>query len=216
MSERLKQGPLFASVAQIYAAPQEVRPGQQRTASEIAASLRQAGYNINPEMGTFRLQGDTIQVKPGPQSYLAADGATIVTSDGVVKTITAEDGAPLAGYKLEPQLITALSEGSSRTKRRMVTYDQIPPQMVQAVLAIEDRRFFEHGGINYVRTFKCAVQDVLAAPHELRRFDADAAACAWVLPHAGQEDLAQDRRGHDHLPAREPLHEEADLRDVRE
>jgi penicillin-binding protein 1B len=162
LNERLKQGPLFASVAQIYAAPQEVRPGQQRTASGIAVALRQAGYNANPEMGTFRLQDDTIQVKPGPQSYLAADGATIVTGDGVVKTITAEDGAPLAGYKLEPQLITALSEGSSRTKRRMVTYSQIPPQMVQAILAIEDRRFFEHGGINYVRTFKCAVQDVLA------------------------------------------------------
>ncbi len=47
VSERLKQGPLFASVAQIYAAPQEVRPGQQRTASEIAGSLRQAGYNVN-------------------------------------------------------------------------------------------------------------------------------------------------------------------------
>ena len=116
VSERLKQGPLFASVAQIYAAPQEVRPGQQRTAEEIAASLRTAGYNTNPEMGTYRLQGDTIQVKPGPQSYLAADGATIVTTDGQVKTITAEDGAALAGYKLEPQLITALSEGDSRTK----------------------------------------------------------------------------------------------------
>ncbi|HEV2578201.1 MAG TPA: transglycosylase domain-containing protein [Acidobacteriaceae bacterium] len=162
VSERLKQGPLFASVAQIYAAPQEVRPGQQRTADEIAASLRKAGYNTNPEMGTFRLEGETIQVKPGAQSYLAADGATIVTTDGVVKTITAEDGAPLAGYKLEPQLITALSEGSSRTKRRMVTYSQIPPMMVQAVLAIEDRRFFEHGGINYVRTVKCAVQDLTA------------------------------------------------------
>ncbi|HEY4010682.1 MAG TPA: transglycosylase domain-containing protein, partial [Acidobacteriaceae bacterium] len=162
VSERLKQGPLFASVAQIYAAPQEVRPGQQRTADEIAAALRRANYNSNPDMGTFRLQGDTIQVKPGPQSYLAADGATIVTREGVVQTITAEDGAPLAGYKLEPQLITALSQGNSRTKRRMVTYDQIPPQMVQAVLAIEDRRFFEHGGINYVRTAKCAVQDLMA------------------------------------------------------
>ena len=166
VSERLAQGPLFASVAQIYAAPQEVRPGQQRTASEIAAALRQAGYNTNPEMGTFRQQGDTIQVKPGPQSYLAADGATIVTGDGVVKTITAEDGAPLAGYKLEPQLITALSEGNSRTKRRMVTYSQIPPQMVQAVLAIEDRRFFEHGGINYGRTMECVVHDLIARKRE--------------------------------------------------
>jgi penicillin-binding protein 1B len=162
VNDRLKQGPLFASVAQIYAAPQEVRPGQHRTTDDIATSLRRASYNSNPEMGTFRLQGDTIQVKPGPESYLAADGATIVTSDGVVQTITAEDGAPLAGYKLEPQLITALSEDSSRTKRRMVTYNQIPPRMVQAVTAIEDRRFFEHGGINYARTFKCAVQDLMA------------------------------------------------------
>jgi penicillin-binding protein 1B len=68
----------------------------------------------------------------------------------------------LIGYKLEPQLITALSEDKNRTKRRLVTYSQIPPKMVQAVLAIEDRRFFEHGGINYGRTMKCAVQDLIS------------------------------------------------------
>ena len=34
--------------------------------------------------------------------------------------------------------------------------------MVQAVIAIEDRRFFEHGGINYGRTLKCAVHDILS------------------------------------------------------
>ena len=166
LDQRLKQGPLFASVAQIYAAPQEVRPGQQLTAEDIAASLRRATYNTNPQMGTFRLQGDVIQVKPGPQSYLAADGATIVTSEDHVKSITAEDGAPLAAYKLEPQLITALSEGASRTKRRMVTYNQIPPHMVQAVLAIEDRRFFEHSGVNYVRLTKCFVADVISHQKE--------------------------------------------------
>ena len=27
-------------------------------------------------------------------------------------------------------------------------YEEIPPVMVQAVLAIEDRRFFEHSGVN--------------------------------------------------------------------
>jgi penicillin-binding protein 1B len=166
VSDRLAHGPLFASVAQIYAAPQEVRPGQDLTAESIAASLRRAGYNSNPQMGTFRLQSDTIQVKPGPESYLAADGATIAVSDGQVQTITAEDGAALAAYKLEPQLITALSEDKGRTKRRMVTYDQIPPRMVQAVLAIEDRRFFEHSGVNYVRLAKCVVEDVLSHQKE--------------------------------------------------
>ncbi|MFC6644942.1 transglycosylase domain-containing protein [Granulicella cerasi] len=159
---RLSSGPLFASTAQIYAAPQEVRTGQQLSAQSIAMHLRKAGYNVNPQMGSFQMRGDSILIKPGAQSYLATDGATINTSGGTVQSITAENGASLAGYKLEPQLITALSEDKNRTKRRIVTYDQIPPRMVQAVTAIEDRRFFEHGGINYVRTAKCAVQDIVA------------------------------------------------------
>ncbi len=162
VAERLAKGPLFAPVAQVYAAPQEVRPGQQLSASAIAAALRRAGYNTNPELGSYELRGDSILIKPGPQSYLAMDGATITSEDGQVQSITAENGAALSAYKLEPQLITALSEDKNRTKRRLVTYNQIPPNMVQAVLAIEDRRFFEHSGINYVRTAKCAVQDILA------------------------------------------------------
>jgi penicillin-binding protein 1B len=166
VDDRLKQGPLFASVAQVYAAPQEVRTGQQLSAMSIAASLRRAGYNGPQQLGSYELRGDTVLIKPGPQSYLAMDGATITTSttsDGkpFVQSITAENGATLAAYKLEPQLITALSEDKNRTKRRLVTYNQIPPRMVQAVTAIEDRRFFEHGGINYARTAKCAFEDLL-------------------------------------------------------
>jgi penicillin-binding protein 1B len=72
-------------------------------------------------------------------------------SGGVVDTITDDHGQPLSSYELEPLLITGLSDDANRTKRRLLTYDEIPPNLVQAVLAIEDRRFFEHGGINYWR-----------------------------------------------------------------
>jgi len=171
VDERLASGPIFANVAQIYAAPREVRLGQRLTVSFIAQELRRAGYNSNPQLGTYTLSGNSIQIKPGPQSYHSTDGATIATvpsydigtntsSGPVVQSITAENGAPLAAYQLEPELITALS-GENRTKRRLVTYQEIPPNMVQAVLAIEDRRFFEHGGINYGRTIECVVHDVL-------------------------------------------------------
>ena len=161
VDDKLAAGPLFASESQIYAAPREVRPGQKLTAAAIASDLRRANYNSNPKMGTFQLNGDTIFIKPGAESYHSTDGATINTAGGVVQKITAENGAALAAYDLEPQLITALSEGS-RTKRRLISYDNIPTQMVQAVTAIEDRRFFEHSGIDYVRIAKCAVQDVLS------------------------------------------------------
>ncbi|HEY6412940.1 MAG TPA: transglycosylase domain-containing protein [Edaphobacter sp.] len=162
VDDRLASGPIFASVSQIYAAPREVRDGQKLSAAAIAADLRQAGYNGNPELGTFQLNGDNIFIKPGPQSFHTTDGATINTADGVVKSITAENGAALSAYELEPQLITALSEDKNRTKRRLVSFDEIPPHLVHAVIAIEDRDFFNHGGINYLRTAKCAVMDVLA------------------------------------------------------
>ncbi len=165
VDERLAQGPLLASVAQIYAAPQEVRPGQQRSLDEIASLLRHAGYNTNPQLGTYQLRGSEMYIKPGPQSYLAMDGATVAVSGDVIQTVTADNGAALAGYKLEPQLITALSEDKNRTKRRLVTYNQIPPRMVQAIVAIEDHRFFEHSGVNYVRLAKCVVED-LATHHK--------------------------------------------------
>jgi penicillin-binding protein 1B len=176
VDDRLASGPIFANVAQIYAAPREVRVGQRLTVLFIAQELRKAGYNTNPQLGAFTLSGNSIRIKPGPGSYHSPDGATITTgqslnpdsgtgSDAVVQSITADNGAPLAAYQLEPQLITALS-GENRTKRRLVTYDEIPPNMVQAVLAIEDRRFFEHGGINYVRIAKCAVEDTLTGHKE--------------------------------------------------
>ena len=166
VDERLAAGPLFASVAQIYAAPQEVRVGQRLNASTIAANLRSAGYNTNAGLGTYDLRQGSILIKPGPQSYLASDGATISVADGEVVSITAENGVALQGYKLEPQLITALSEDKNRTKRRLVTFNEIPPRMVQAVIAIEDRRFFEHSGINYLRLGKCAVQDLMTHQKE--------------------------------------------------
>ena len=162
VDDRLASGPIFASVSQIYAAPREVRNGQKLSAAFIARDLRQAGYNSNPQLGTFTVNGDNILIKPGAQSYHNTDGATINTADGEVQSITAENGAALKAYELEPQLITSLSEDKNRTKRRLVTYKEIPPRLVQAILAIEDRDFFNHGGINYLRTIKCGFTDIIS------------------------------------------------------
>jgi penicillin-binding protein 1B len=150
------QEPVFVDTAKIYAAPREVRPGQDLPISLIADELREAGYTqagVNPPapLGTFSLSGDAITVRPGSQSYHAPDYASIHDTNGVVDSITDPQGRPLASYELEPLLITGLSESADRIKRRLVTYNELPPQLVNAVLAIEDRHFFEHGGIDYLR-----------------------------------------------------------------
>ena len=166
VDDRLNNGPLFASTAQVYAAPMEIRPGQKMTVDYIAANLHRSGYNLNPQLGTYRISGDSISISPGPQSYHSSDGATVTTDGTAITRISADNGAELRSYELEPQLITALSEDKNRTKRRIITYNDIPPRMVSAVTAIEDRRFFEHNGINFGRIAECAVQDLTTGRKE--------------------------------------------------
>ena len=164
VDDRLKQ-PIFANTAKIYAAPREVRPGQKLTVPLIANEVREAGYSadgaspVSP-LGTFSQGVQTITVHPGPQSYHAQDSATIRIGSGVVESITDDHGQPLSSYELEPLLITGLSDDPNRTKRRLVTYDEIPQNLVQAVLAIEDRRFFEHNGVNYWRLMEAVFHDL--------------------------------------------------------
>jgi penicillin-binding protein 1B len=160
---RLKE-PLFANTAKIFAAPREVRPGQKLSVQLIADELRAAGYTPEgaahaSELGTFTQGLQNITVRPGPQSYHAQDVATIRVSGGEVQTISDDRGQSLSSYELEPLLITGLSD-SSRTKRRLLTYDEIPPNLVHAVVAIEDRRFFEHGGVDYIRILGALLNDV--------------------------------------------------------
>ncbi|HEY1581031.1 MAG TPA: transglycosylase domain-containing protein [Terracidiphilus sp.] len=165
VDDRLKQ-PLFADTAKIFAAPREVRPGQKLTAHLIAIELRSAGYTVDglshpSEMGTFTETDDAITVHPGAQSYHAPDAATIHVRRGEVESITDEHGQSLASYELEPLLITGLSEDANRSKRRLLNYDEIPANLVQAVLAIEDRKFFEHGGVNYASIVSWGWHDIV-------------------------------------------------------
>jgi len=164
VDERLKQ-PIFANTAKIYAAPREVRPGQKLDVHLIVNELREAGYTPDgaPQpspMGTYSEGAQTITVQPGPQSYHAPDSATIRVRYGVVDSVVDSKGQPLSSYELEPLLITGLSEDTNRTKRRLLTYDEIPPNLVQAVIAIEDRRFFEHSGVDYYRILGAILNDI--------------------------------------------------------
>jgi penicillin-binding protein 1B len=156
--------PLFENTAKVYAAPQELRPGQKFTADTIAQQLRNAGYSISGEgkaapIGSFSEGTDSITIHPGPQSYHAPDGATINFSRGVIGEITGDNGQQLEAYELEPVLITDLSD-QNRAKRRLVTYDQIPKVVVQAVTSIEDRRYFQHGGVDYYAMIAWAFHDL--------------------------------------------------------
>ncbi|MGA8153520.1 MAG: PBP1A family penicillin-binding protein [Terriglobales bacterium] len=165
IDERFRS-PVFSNSAKIYAAPQVVKVGEAIAAREIAAQLQRAGYieNSSSPMGTYRLLNGGIEIKPGPQSYHSPESAVVRIQDGQVASITGKSG-DLRAYELEPQIVTAF-DVEQRAKRQLVKYDDIPKIMVDAVLAIEDRRFFQHSGVNFVRMAEAAWVDFMHERHE--------------------------------------------------
>src|SRR5579864_4328996 len=171
--ERRFRTPVFSNSAKIYALPRTVRDGQAMEARDVAADLRRAGYvdaahpekGGQPSLGSFRLVSDGVEIMPGQESYHSPEPAQISFQDGQVSRITSK-GSELSAYELEPQLVTALFDAEQRSKRELVKYNDIPPVMMQAVLAIEDRRFFEHSGVNFLRMAEAAWIDVVRGRHE--------------------------------------------------
>ena len=166
--EKRFSSPVFSNSARIYAIPTTVRPGEKMDAHTVAAELRHAGYSEKDgqsQMGSYRLLSNGIEITPGPESYHSQDPARIVFQDGKIDNITSR-GNELSAYELEPQLVTSLFDAEQRSKRQLVKYDEIPKMMVDAVTSIEDRRFFQHSGVNFLRLAEAVLIDVTHQRHE--------------------------------------------------
>ena len=160
--------PIFSNSAKIYALPRTVRDGDKAQAKEIALLLQRAGYSDKDgqsQLGTYHLVRDGIEITPGSESYHSPEAAHITIKDGQIQEISSK-GNDLSAYELEPQLVTALFDSEQRSKRQVVKYADIPKVMVDAVLAIEDRRFFEHSGVNFIRMFEAGWIDLTRQRHE--------------------------------------------------
>jgi penicillin-binding protein 1B len=172
MVDRRMAGGIFSNAAKVYARPRVIAVGEKLDPADVASELRRAGYaeggsDGGAGVGHYSLARGGIEVVPGPQSFHASNSTTIRFSGGKIASITGsgEDSQNLQAYELEPQLVTALFEGQDRSKRDLIKFEDIPPVLVNAVLAIEDRRFFQHGGVNYFRLAEAAVVDLREGRH---------------------------------------------------
>ncbi len=160
--EKLAQGP-FPNSSLLYAAPQTVGIGDPGTPLHFAAKLRESGYaedaRTNPG-GWYHLRADAIEIFPGDRSYSGSEPGVLRFKDGKISSIIAlSDNTARTEYTLEPQLLSSLYD-KNREKRRLVRYDDIPPVLVQAVISIEDKRFFQHSGFDPVRIVEAMFVDL--------------------------------------------------------
>jgi penicillin-binding protein 1B len=159
VDERLASGYL-TSRAGIYAAPRTLRVGQSLSSDELVALLRRAGYiesgASNVWSGSFTTEPQAVSIRPrhpgsvqgGTQSSSAPDVVRVrFDKNNRINELTGDLGVSLPSFTLEPEALTndaAMKAG----QRPALSYQDLPPLLVQAILSIEDHRFFEHGGVD--------------------------------------------------------------------
>jgi penicillin-binding protein 1B len=157
----LRAGP-FSSATLLYAAPRPVTVGETITRDDITAYLKRSGYssqNTN-RMGWYLVRADGVEVNPGADAY-DPEGAVIKIANGqITEIISLRDHTERTQYLLEPELISNLYD-KKREKRRIVAFDDIPKVMVNALLAAEDKHFFQHAGFDPVGIMRAAWRDLL-------------------------------------------------------
>ena len=158
IDRRLASGYL-TSRAGLYAAPRVLRAGQNFSRERLVETLRRAGYIEQSASdvwsGAFRIVEGAVEISPRrmdaertPEAASFSPEVVRVAFDhkGRIGEITG-DGVTLDAFVLEPEALT--NDAATKTgTRATLAYADIPPVLASAIRAIEDRRFFEHHGLD--------------------------------------------------------------------
>jgi len=148
--------------AHVYAAPVELYAGAPLTADELESSLSQTGYiaaDLVSRAGEYRRDADSVSVHT--RSFRHWDALepsrayTVAFRDGRVAAVRDSLGAAVPLARLEPVRLGSLFS-SHHEDRILVQPDEIPGLLVDALKAIEDRRFDDHLGLDFAAIARAA------------------------------------------------------------
>ena len=149
------EGRRFALPARVYARPLELYPGLKLDADDLMAELKLLSYRMTDppgEPGSYHRSGQAVVLvtrpftfSDGPQESMAL---RVVFNDGRVATLERRSGnTAIDLVRLEPALIGGIYPGNNED-RVLVRLKDVPQQVVDALIAVEDNRFFSHHGID--------------------------------------------------------------------
>ena len=158
ISSRFESG-LWASPSKVYSRPLVLQPGTVMTAAGLRGRLARMGYRQSSDPpstpGQYRVVPSGIEVHARdfryPRGLVRGESGRVIFSSGAVASVEA---IPSRRRKdrltVEPELIATLY-GASREDRTVLPLPEFPAALVQAILAAEDQRFFEHHGLDPLR-----------------------------------------------------------------
>jgi hypothetical protein len=125
----------------LYAAPSFA--ARSSFARKLITILRRAGYLESTASdvwsGSFDIKPSQIIIRPSRVNNQSPPIITLSFSGNEIADLKA-DNISIDSFTLEPEILSN-DLSSKGGKHEVLTYSEIPPNLVHAILSIEDRRF---------------------------------------------------------------------------
>lgn len=150
------EGKRWSVPSRVYARALELYPQKPLTADNLQAELDMIGYQPSADgrsPGTYQRQNNRFVITTRAFRHWDSKepGRSISASfkNGKLATLTDLDTAEsLSLIRLEPMLI-GIIHPAHREDRILVRLEELPPKLIVALQAIEDRKFASHHGIDF-------------------------------------------------------------------
>jgi len=148
------EGRRWTLPAQVYAAPLELYAGLALSGAELEKELGRLQYRQVPRLdrpGTYRRQGSRIDVALRGARFAdevrEAQILSISTSSSAIVGMSDSRGNEVPVARFEPLLIGSIfpTHGEDRI---VVKPEEVPPLLLAALKAVEDRKFDHHHGVD--------------------------------------------------------------------
>lgn len=141
--------------ARVFARPLELYPGKNISLADLITELRQGGYrHKNPPLsaGEYATQGNLVFLKTREFNFLdgnqgSKECAIQFDKNTIAKTYDITTQQPIDECRLDPITIGSFLPETGED-RILLKYEDLPQQFIDTLLAVEDKTFFSHIGID--------------------------------------------------------------------
>lgn len=149
------EGKRWELPARVFARPLDMYEGQQLYAEHLEEELKLLGYrkvDTPTETGQYMRKGDQFMINTRGFQFAEdkepARSIKVRIGSGKISSLAYSDGkAPLKLMRLEPVLIGNFYPRKNED-RVLVQLSEVSPLLVRGLLAVEDKKFYEHQGVN--------------------------------------------------------------------
>ena len=145
----------WALPSRVFARAQELYPGLVLTRDQLIYELELSSYlavGSEPLPGQFRLLGESLELYTRPFEFGSQfQGSRLVQvffDQGRITALTdSKSSKDLEIFRLPPVILGSYYPDNDED-RLLLAEDEVPQRLIEVLIAVEDREFFEHSGLS--------------------------------------------------------------------